>query len=59
MKNPDMQWDFPVITAHLDESGNGGWQSIRTARYHRYIKYLKTGAEELMIIRMIRTNGQT
>ena len=46
MKNPDMQWDFPVITAHLDESGNGGWQSIRTARY-RYIKYLKTGAEEL------------
>jgi arylsulfatase A-like enzyme len=46
MKNPDMQWDFPVITAHLDESGNGGWQSIRTAKY-RYIKYLKTGAEEL------------
>ena len=46
MNNPDMQWDFPVITAHLDESGNGGWQSIRTARY-RYIKYLKTGAEEL------------
>jgi arylsulfatase A-like enzyme len=46
MKNPDMQWDFPVITAHLDESGNGGWQSIRTAK-HRYIKYLKTGAEEL------------
>ena len=30
----------------LDESGNGGWQSIRTAGY-RYIKYLKTGAEEL------------
>ena len=46
MKDPDIQWDFPVITAHLDESGNGGWQSIRTARY-RYIKYLKTGAEEL------------
>jgi arylsulfatase A-like enzyme len=46
MKNPDMQWNFPVITAHLDESGNGGWQSIRTAKY-RYIKYLKTGAEEL------------
>ena len=46
MKNPNMQWDFPVITAHLDESGNGGWQSIRTSRY-RYIKYLKTGAEEL------------
>lgn len=46
MKNPDMQWDFPVITAHLDESGNGGWQSMRTAKY-RYIKYLKTGAEEL------------
>lgn len=46
MENPGMRWDFPVITAHLDEGDNGGWQSIRTEKY-RYIKYLKTGAEEL------------
>lgn len=46
MEDPSMRWNFPVITAHLDESGNGGWQSIRTQKY-RYIKYLKTGDEEL------------
>lgn len=46
IKNPNMNWDFPIITAHLDESGNGGWQSIRTEKY-RYIKYLKSKEEEL------------
>ena len=46
MKDPSQAWDFPIITAHLDESGNGGWQSVRTDRF-RYIKYLKTGDEEL------------
>ena len=46
MKDPSQAWDFPIITAHLDESGNGGWQSLRTDRF-RYIKYLKTGDEEL------------
>ncbi|MEM7396458.1 MAG: sulfatase-like hydrolase/transferase, partial [Verrucomicrobiota bacterium] len=46
MNNPDLEWDFPVVTAHLDESGHGGWQSVRTEKY-RYIKYLKTGDEEL------------
>ena len=46
MKNPSMHWNFPVVTAHIDESGSGGWQSIRTQKY-RYIKYIKTGDEEL------------
>ena len=46
MNNPSMHWNFPVITAHVDESGSGGWQSIRTQKY-RYIKYMKTGDEEL------------
>ncbi len=46
IKNPSLVWDYPVITAHLDESGKGGWQSVRTDRF-RYIKYLKTGDEEL------------
>lgn len=46
MKNPELDWDHPVVSAHLDESGGGGWQSVRTGRY-RYIKYYKTGDEEL------------
>ena len=46
MENPSIYWNFPVVTAHIDESGSGGWQSIRTQRY-RYIKYIKTGDEEL------------
>ncbi len=46
IKNPSQSWDYPIITAHIDESGNGGWQSVRTDRF-RYIKYLKTGDEEL------------
>ncbi len=46
MENPSIHWNFPVVTAHIDESGSGGWQSIRTQRY-RYIKYIKTGDEEL------------
>lgn len=46
MENPEMNWDFPVITAHLDESGRGGWQSLRTERY-RFIRYMKTKDEEL------------
>jgi len=46
MEDPSMRWNHPVITAHIDESGSGGWQSIRTQKY-RYIKYMKTGDEEL------------
>ena len=46
MEDPSMLWNHPVITAHIDESGSGGWQSIRTQKY-RYIKYMKTGDEEL------------
>ena len=46
MEDPSMRWNHPVITAHIDESGSGGWQSIRTQKY-RYIKYMKTEDEEL------------
>jgi len=46
MRNPQMEWNHPVITAHWDEGGNGGWQSVRTDSY-RYIRYIATGDEEL------------
>ncbi len=44
MQNPNMNWDYPVITAN--RATNGGWQSIRTKKY-RYIRYMQNGEEEL------------
>lgn len=47
LKNTSLEWNHPVVTSHWDEDGsNGGWQSVRDNRY-RYIRYVKTGDEEL------------
>jgi arylsulfatase A-like enzyme len=44
LKNPTMNWDYPIITANQESSG--GWQTVRTKQY-RYIRYMKNGEEEL------------
>jgi arylsulfatase A-like enzyme len=44
LKNPDMDWNYPVVT--VQRFPDRWWQSVRTNRY-RYIRYMGTGGEEL------------